>query len=46
MDEDAETGAKRELLLETGFQAEYIEQFGTFTEVGGDPRGREICRFV
>ena len=42
MDEDAETGAKRELMEETGFKAEYIEQFGTFTEVGRDPRGRVI----
>ena len=42
MEEDAETGAKRELMEETGFQAEYIEQFGTFTEVGRDPRGRVI----
>ena len=42
MDEDAETGAKRELIEETGFYAEYIEQFGTFTEVARDPRGRVI----
>ncbi len=42
MDEDAETGAKRELMEETGFRAEYIEQFGTFSEVGRDPRGRVI----
>ena len=42
MDEDAETGAKRELMEETGFRAERIEQFGTFTEVNRDPRGRVI----
>ena len=42
MDEDAETGAKRELKEETGLNAEYIEQFGTFTEVNRDPRGRVV----
>ena len=42
MDEDAETGARRELREETGFVANTIEQFGTFTEVGRDPRGRVI----
>ena len=42
MDEDAETGARRELSEETGFDAAAIEQFGTFTEVGRDPRGRVI----
>lgn len=42
MDEDAETGAKRELKEETGFEAELIEQFGTFSDVNRDPRGRVI----
>ena len=42
MDEDAETGARRELREETGFDAAAIEQFGTFSEVGRDPRGRVI----
>ena len=42
MDEDAETGAKRELKEETGLDADYIEQFGTFTDVNRDPRGRVV----
>lgn len=42
MDEDAETGARRELQEETGLEAEYIEQFGTFTDVNRDPRGRVV----
>ena len=42
MDEDAETGARRELREETGFEATTIEQFGTFTDVNRDPRGRVI----
>ena len=42
MDEDAETGARRELEEETGFITSAIEQFGTFTEVNRDPRGRVI----
>ena len=42
IDEDAETGARRELEEETGFQTDAIEQFGTFTEVNRDPRGRVI----
>ena len=42
MDEDAETGAKRELNEETGFVTETIEQFGTFSSVNRDPRGRVI----
>ena len=42
MDEDAETGAKRELLEETGFVAETVEQFGAFSTVDRDPRGRVI----
>lgn len=42
MDEDAETGARRELTEETGFITDAIEQFGTFTQVDRDPRGRVI----
>ena len=42
MDEDAETGALRELKEETGFTTTDIEQFGTFTGVDRDPRGRVI----
>ena len=42
MDEDAETGAKRELLEETGLVAETVEQFGAFSTVDRDPRGRVI----
>lgn len=42
MDEDAETGARRELKEETGLEAGYIKQFGTFTEVNRDPRERVI----
>ena len=42
MDEDAETGARRELREETGLDAGYIEQFGTFTDVNRDPRGRVV----
>ena len=42
MDEDAESGARRELREETGFEPASIEQFGTFTEVNRDPRGRVI----
>lgn len=42
MDEDAESGARRELREETGFESSSIEQFGTFSEVDRDPRGRVI----
>ena len=42
MDEDADTGARRELLEETGFEAESITQFGAFTAVDRDPRERVI----
>ena len=42
MDEDAESGARRELREETGFETAVIEQFGTFSEVDRDPRGRVI----
>lgn len=42
MDEDAETGARRELKEETGFDTSYVEQFGCFSEVNRDPRERVI----
>lgn len=42
MDEDAMTGAKRELMEETGLTDAYIEQFHTFSAVDRDPRGRVI----
>ena len=42
MDEDAETGAKRELMEETGLETSYMEQFGCFSEVNRDPRERVI----
>ena len=42
MDEDAETGARRELNEETGFETDLIEEFGTFSGVNRDPRGRVI----
>ena len=42
MDEDAETGARRELTEETGFDTSYVEQFGCFSEVNRDPRERVI----
>lgn len=42
MHEDAEEGALRELEEETDFIPSSIEQFGTFTEVNRDPRGRVI----
>ena len=42
MDEDAETGARRELREETGLETSYIEQFGCFSEVNRDPRERVI----
>ena len=38
MDEDADTGARRELKEETGFEAASITQFGAFTDVDRDPR--------
>ena len=40
MDEDAETGALRELKEETGLDAAYIKQFHTFTTPNRDPRER------
>jgi ADP-ribose pyrophosphatase len=42
IDEDAETGARRELKEETGLETAYIEQFGCFTDVKRDPRERVI----
>lgn len=42
MNEDADTGAKRELKEETGLEAAHIEQFGCFTDVNRDPRERVI----
>jgi 8-oxo-dGTP diphosphatase len=42
MDEDAETGARRELKEETSLETAHIEQFGCFSEVNRDPRERVI----
>lgn len=42
MDESAEEGAKRELKEETNLTAEYMEQFGTFSDPNRDPRERVI----
>ena len=42
MDEDAETGARRELKEETGLDTSYVEQFGCFSDVNRDPRERVI----
>ena len=42
MEEDAETGALRELKEETGLDAAYIKQFHTFTTPNRDPRERVI----
>lgn len=42
IDEDAETGALRELKEETGLETGHIEQFGCFTDVDRDPRERVI----
>ena len=42
MDEDAETGAKRELFEETGLETAYIRQFHTFTDPERDPRERVV----
>lgn len=41
-DESAEVGAVRELKEETGFTAEYIEQFHTYSNPERDPRERVI----
>lgn len=42
IDEDAETGALRELKEETGLETGQVEQFGCFTDVNRDPRERVI----
>ena len=42
IDEDADTGALRELVEETGLRPGTVEQFGTFTQVDRDPRERVI----
>lgn len=42
MDENAEQCALRELEEETGLKLDHIEEFGTFSEVDRDPRGRVI----
>ena len=42
MDEDAEQGALRELEEETGLKLPHAVQFGAFTKVDRDPRGRTI----
>ena len=42
IEEDAETGARRELMEETGLQTAWLEQFGCFTDVNRDPRERVI----
>ncbi len=42
MDEDIETGAKRELYEETGLQNVELQQLHTFGDIGRDPRGRVI----
>lgn len=42
MDENAEQCALRELEEETGLKLEHVEEFGTFSEVNRDPRGRVI----
>jgi len=42
MDEDAETGARRELKEETGFEPRVVEQFGCFSDVDRDPRERVV----
>lgn len=42
MEEEAAAGALRELKEETGLEPGWVEQFGTFTKVDRDPRGRVI----
>jgi 8-oxo-dGTP diphosphatase len=42
MDEALETAARRELLEETGVEAEHLEQLHTFGDPGRDPRGRTV----
>lgn len=42
MDEDAETGALRELEEETGMRLDHVTEFGSFSDVHRDPRERVI----
>ena len=42
MDENAETGALRELYEETGLKTAYVRQFHTFSDPNRDPRERVI----
>lgn len=42
MEEDADACARRELQEETGLGDVHVEQFGTFTDVNRDPRGRVV----
>lgn len=42
LDETAEECARRELREETGLEAEYMEQFHTFSDVRRDPRERVL----
>lgn len=42
MDENPETGARRELEEETGLKVEHLYQVAAFGEVNRDPRGRII----
>ena len=42
MDENAETGALRELMEETGLEVDSIEQIGCFSDVDRDPRDRVV----
>lgn len=42
MDENAETGALRELMEETGLEIGSIEQIGCFSDVDRDPRDRVV----
>ena len=42
MDEDAEACARRELEEETGLKDVKVEQFGAFSDVNRDPRGRTV----
>lgn len=42
MDEDLPEAARRELQEETGLSSSYLEQLGTFGDVGRDPRGRVV----
>jgi 8-oxo-dGTP diphosphatase len=42
MEESLEAAARRELLEETGVEAERLEQLHTFGDPGRDPRGRVI----